>query len=76
MLVMPWITLISVPRMTLTMLGIKPVLLHTYAKEGFMPSPERCGEIINEKTKAIVLVSPNNPVRTPRLSKDEANSRA
>ncbi len=45
------------------MLGIKPVLLHTYAKEGFMPSPERCAGLITPKTKAIVLCSPNNPVR-------------
>ena len=49
--------------MTLTMLGIKPVLLHTHANEGFMPSPERCAELITPRTKAIVLVSPNNPVR-------------
>ncbi|KAI0330865.1 PLP-dependent transferase [Cubamyces sp. BRFM 1775] len=47
--------------MTLTMLGIKPVLLHTYAQEGFLPSPERCAALITEKTKAIVLVTPNNP---------------
>ncbi|KAI8986309.1 PLP-dependent transferase [Trametes punicea] len=47
--------------MTLTMLGIKPVLLHTYAREGFLPSPERCAALITEKTKAIVLVTPNNP---------------
>ncbi|KAI0671277.1 PLP-dependent transferase [Trametes maxima] len=47
--------------MTLTMLGIKPVLLHTYAKEGFLPSVERCASLITERTKAIVLVTPNNP---------------
>ena len=51
--------------MTLTMLGIQPVLLHTYAKENFLPSPERCAELITPKTKAIILVSPNNPVRPP-----------
>lgn len=48
--------------MTLTMLGIKPVLLRTYAEEGFLPSPERCAALITPKTKGIVLVSPNNPV--------------
>ncbi|KAL1946178.1 hypothetical protein VTO73DRAFT_15305 [Trametes versicolor] len=47
--------------MTLTMLGINPVLLHTYAREGFLPSTERCAALITGKTKAIVLVSPNNP---------------
>ncbi|KAI0642823.1 PLP-dependent transferase [Trametes meyenii] len=47
--------------MTLTMLEIKPVLLHTYAKEGFLPSLERCASLITNKTKAIVLVTPNNP---------------
>ncbi|EJF56340.1 PLP-dependent transferase [Dichomitus squalens LYAD-421 SS1] len=47
--------------MTMTMLGIKPVLLHTFAKEGFLPSPERCAALITSKTKAVVLVSPNNP---------------
>ncbi|KAI1783324.1 PLP-dependent transferase [Ganoderma leucocontextum] len=47
--------------MTLTMLGVKPVLLHTFAKEGFLPSPERCAGLITSKTKAIVLVTPNNP---------------
>ncbi|KAH9849433.1 PLP-dependent transferase [Lenzites betulinus] len=47
--------------MTLTMLGITPVLLHTYAREGFLPSIERCAALITEKTKAIVLVTPNNP---------------
>ena len=46
------------------MLGIKPVLLHTSPKEGFLPSPERCAELITPKTKAIVLCTPNNPVRS------------
>ena len=42
--------------MTLTMLGAKPVFLHTSAKEGFLPSPERCAALITPKTKAIVPV--------------------
>ena len=29
-----------------------------------MPSPEACESLITPKTKAIVLVTPNNPVRS------------
>ncbi|KZT02371.1 PLP-dependent transferase [Laetiporus sulphureus 93-53] len=47
--------------MTLTTLNIKPVILPTRSEEGFMPSPERCASLITPKTKAIILVSPNNP---------------
>ncbi|EJD01320.1 PLP-dependent transferase [Fomitiporia mediterranea MF3/22] len=47
--------------MTLQMLGISPVPLQTTSREGFQPSPERCAKLITEKTKAIILVSPNNP---------------
>ncbi|KAH9951999.1 pyridoxal phosphate-dependent transferase [Amylocystis lapponica] len=47
--------------MTLTMMNIQPVLLKTLAEDGFLPSPERCAALITPKTKAIVLVSPNNP---------------
>lgn len=47
--------------MTLTLLGIKTVLLTTCPEDGFTPSVERCRQLITPKTKAIVLVTPNNP---------------
>ncbi|TFY79626.1 hypothetical protein EWM64_g4391 [Hericium alpestre] len=47
--------------MTLTMLGIKPVPLPTYPHDGFVPSAELCSTLITERTKAIALVTPNNP---------------
>ncbi|KAA1475608.1 PLP-dependent transferase [Dentipellis sp. KUC8613] len=48
-------------QMTLTMLGIKPVPLHTSAEGGFVPSIELCAKLITGRTKAIALVTPNNP---------------
>ncbi|KIY70749.1 PLP-dependent transferase [Cylindrobasidium torrendii FP15055 ss-10] len=48
-------------QMTLTMLGIKPVPLKARAEDGFLPSPEKCKALITPRTKAIALVSPNNP---------------
>lgn len=50
--------------MTLSMLGITPKVLQTHAKDGFLPRVEDCAKMINPKTKAIALVTPNNPVRT------------
>jgi len=47
--------------MTLTTLNMKTVILPTRPEDGFMPSPERCETLITSKTKAIVLVTPNNP---------------
>lgn len=48
--------------MTLNMLGVKVVKLETLPADGFMPSPTRCAKLITDKTRAIALVSPNNPV--------------
>ena len=45
------------------MLGIKPVWLRTHAELGFQPSVEECEKLITPRTRAIVLVTPNNPVR-------------
>lgn len=49
-------------RMTLTMLGITPVWLRTSAEDGFQPSVSQCAKLITPATRAIVLVTPNNPV--------------
>ncbi|KAF5334105.1 hypothetical protein D9758_016064 [Tetrapyrgos nigripes] len=43
------------------LLGIKTVPLPTFASDGFLPSVEKCRLLLTEKTKAIVLVTPNNP---------------
>ncbi|KAF8899420.1 pyridoxal phosphate-dependent transferase [Infundibulicybe gibba] len=48
-------------QMDLTLLGIKPVPLQTTPEDGFIPSVERCRDLITPKTKAIALVTPNNP---------------
>ncbi|EPS99007.1 hypothetical protein FOMPIDRAFT_1164550 [Fomitopsis schrenkii] len=61
--------------MTLTTLGIKTVLLPTRPDDGFMPSPEACESLITPRTKAVVLVTPNNPtgcVYPPSLLEDFA----
>lgn len=52
--------------MTLSLLGITTVALPTLASDGFLPSLETCAKLITPKTKAIALVTPNNPVRSSR----------
>lgn len=42
----------------------KPVYLPTYEDEGFEISPVRLEKIITEKTKAIIINTPNNPTGT------------
>ncbi|KAG6833254.1 hypothetical protein H0H93_013300, partial [Arthromyces matolae] len=53
--------ILPVPWMDLTLLDIKPVALQTLPEEGFTPSVERCRTLITSKTRAIALVTPNNP---------------
>lgn len=48
-------------QMSLNLLGIKTVPLYTRANEGFLPSTSDCEKLINPRTKAIALVTPNNP---------------
>lgn len=49
--------------MTLQMLGIRAVPLVSHASEGFLPSVSDCEKLITPRTRAVVLVTPNNPVR-------------
>jgi len=47
--------------MDLNLLGIKSVPLYTRSNQGFLPSTEECKKLITSRTKAISLVTPNNP---------------
>lgn len=47
--------------MTLTLLGITPVPLITTSSDSFLPSPSLAESLITPKTRAIALVTPNNP---------------
>jgi len=48
-------------KMTLDMLGIeaRPLLLHE--SNGLLPEPEEVGRLIDANTRALVLITPNNP---------------
>ncbi|HEY8613165.1 MAG TPA: aminotransferase, partial [Roseomonas sp.] len=48
-------------RMTLDMLGVEPRPLPCRAQRGFVPDPEEAMGLIDERVKAVVLVTPNNP---------------
>jgi aminotransferase len=50
--------------------GGKPIAVSTSPTNGFKLTPEQLEQAITEKTKAILLCSPNNPTGTA-LSKDE-----
>ena len=53
------------------MAGAKIVPLTTYTRDGYqLPSNEDIKELINEKTKAILLCSPNNPTGAVYPSED------
>ncbi|KAJ6603259.1 pyridoxal phosphate-dependent transferase [Mycena vulgaris] len=48
-------------QMTLSMLNMTTVPLKTRPEEGFTPSVSECRALLTPKTRAIVLVTPNNP---------------
>jgi aspartate/methionine/tyrosine aminotransferase len=47
--------------MTAAMLGIEARPLPCDPKAGFVPDPDEAGRLIDARTRAIVLVTPNNP---------------
>ncbi|CAE7104377.1 unnamed protein product [Rhizoctonia solani] len=47
--------------MTLRILGIEPVALPVSIEAGFLPTVEHAERLITSRTRAITLVSPNNP---------------
>lgn len=48
-------------RMTLDMLGIETRVLPCRIEAGFVPDPDDAARLIDDRTRAIVLVTPNNP---------------
>jgi len=48
-------------KMTLDMLGIEVIPLPCSAENGMLPDPAMAASLIRQNTKAIVLVTPNNP---------------
>lgn len=44
-----------------TMLGIEARALPCRAEDGFVPDPEDAARLIDQRTRAIVLITPNNP---------------
>ncbi|TFF27745.1 aminotransferase [Jiella endophytica] len=59
-------------QMTLDMLGIEKRVLPTRAETGFLPDPDEFEAVIDSRTRALVVVSPNNPtgaVYPPELLK-------
>ena len=48
-------------QMTLDMLGVDARALPLDAASGFLPDPAALDALIDERTRAVVLVSPNNP---------------
>ncbi len=48
-------------QMTLSMSGIEARPLPCRAEEGFVPDPARAAALIDARTRAILLVTPNNP---------------
>lgn len=48
-------------KMTLDMLGIEAIPLPCRAEAGFVPDPQAAAALLDERVRAIVLVTPNNP---------------
>ena len=47
--------------MALALRGVRAVPLPCRAADGFLPDPERAAALVGPRTRAIVLVTPNNP---------------
>ena len=47
--------------MALTMQGLEALPLPCRPEDGFIPDPDRAAALIGPRTRAIVLISPNNP---------------
>jgi aspartate/methionine/tyrosine aminotransferase len=47
--------------MTLSMLGVEARALPCRPEDGFLPDPARAEALIDERTRAVLLVTPNNP---------------
>ncbi|MCX8134329.1 MAG: aminotransferase [Roseococcus sp.] len=47
--------------MALTMAGVEPRPLPCRAEDGFIPDPGRAAALVDARTRAILLVTPNNP---------------
>ena len=48
-------------KMTLDMLGVDAVPLPCRPEDGFVPDPDRAAALIDSRTRALVLITPNNP---------------
>ena len=48
-------------KMTLDMLGIEAVPLPCSAADGFVPDPVAAEALLDDRTRALVLITPNNP---------------
>jgi aminotransferase len=55
---------------TVTLAGGKPVPVKTYSRDEFKLQPEHIEAAVTEKTKAILLCSPNNPTGTVLSKRD------
>ncbi len=47
--------------MSCRMLGLEPRALPCAAEAGFVPDPERAEALLDSRTRAVVLITPNNP---------------